>query len=176
MVKWEEMALVGRVARPHGLRGQVIVNLETDFPEERFRPGAELFVNQSGAVKPLRVAAMRVQQGRPVIALEGIDDIEVAAPLAGAELRVPKEWLTPLPEGTFYHHDLVGCEVRTVDGIRVGVVKDVAATGGGHHLVIGGERGEVLIPLAQEICRAIDPAAKRIVIAPPEGLLELNER
>jgi 16S rRNA processing protein RimM len=173
---WEEMATVGRVARAHGIRGQVIVNLETDFPEERFQPGAELFVKRDGRVQALTIAAVRFHQGRPVIAIAGVEDMNAASALAGIELRVPRAWLAALPGGTFYRHDLVGCEVETGRGTRVGVVTAVEGDMGGSRLVVETPRGELLVPLAAEICPTIDPAAKRIVIEPPDGLLELNER
>jgi 16S rRNA processing protein RimM len=176
MTQWDEMATVGRIARAHGLRGQVIVNLETDFPEERFQPGAELFVERGGRVEPLTITTVRFQQERPVIGLRGVDDVDAAIALAGIELRVPREWLAPLPAGTFYRHDLVGCAVETNDGGRVGVVTAVEGDSAGSRLVVDTQRGELLVPLATEICPTIDPRARRIVIAPPEGLLELNEK
>jgi 16S rRNA processing protein RimM len=171
---WDEMALVGRIARTHGLRGQVIVNLETDFPEERFRPGSELFVRRGAAVEALTIASVRLQGDRPVIAVDGIGTIEQAEALAGLELRIPVDRLQPLPGGTFYHHDLIGCRVETVDGADVGIVSEVETASGGSRLVVDGRRGEILIPIAAEICRRVDVAAKRIVIDPPEGLLDLN--
>jgi 16S rRNA processing protein RimM len=171
------MALVGRIARAHGIRGQVVVNPETDFPHDRFQPGAELFVKRAdGRVDTLLVASVRFQQSRPVIGLRGVGDMNAAAMLAGAELRVPIERLAPLPKGTFYRHDLVGCAVETLEGKQVGVVREVEGTMSGSRLVVDTRAGEVLIPVADEICTTIDPAAKRIVIDPPEGLLELNER
>ena len=174
---WNEMALVGRVARPHGLRGQVVVNLETDFPEDRFRPGAELFLRrarQASGMEPVIVTTVRFQRERPIIGLAGINDVEAAGELAGAELRVPVQALAPLDPGTYYRHDLVGCAVETVDGARIGIVTKVEGTMTGSRLVVDAAGSEVLVPLAQEICRVIDPAAKRIVINPPAGLIELN--
>jgi 16S rRNA processing protein RimM len=171
---WDEMALVGRIARTHGLRGQMVVNLETDFPDERFRPGSELFVRRGGSIEALTVSSMRLQGDRPVIGVEGVRTIDEAEQFAGLELRVPVERLRALPDGTFYHHDLVGCRVETVRGTPVGVVREVDTASGGSRLVVDGPEGEVLIPIAAEICRRIEPAAKRIVIDPPEGLLELN--
>jgi 16S rRNA processing protein RimM len=176
MQDWDEMATVGWIARAHGIRGQVIVNLETDFAEERFQPGAELFIERDRHVEPLTITTVRFQQGRPVIGLRGVDDMNAAIALAGTELRVPREWLAPLPAGTFYRHDLIGCQVETIDGRRVGVVAAVEGDIGGSRLVVDTSRGELLVPLAAEICPTIEPAAKRIVIAPPEGLLELNQR
>jgi 16S rRNA processing protein RimM len=173
---WEEMAIVGRVARPHGLRGQVVVNLETDFPQDRFRAGAELFVKRLGQVEAKAVVSVRFQGARPIVALSGIDDVDAAGELAGAELRVPVGSLMPLEAGMFYRHDLRGCTVETSDGQHVGIVTEVEGTLGGSRLVVETEHGEVLVPLAEDICRVVDPGAKRIVIAPPAGLLELNRK
>ena len=168
------MAIVGRVARTHGLRGEVFVNAETDFPADRFRPGAEVFVERGGVPTALTVTSVRFQRERPVIALSGIGDIEAAEKLAGAELRVPIDRLARLPEGMFYRHDLVGCRVQTRSGDRVGVVADVEGDLGGSRLIVETEHGQVLVPLAAEICPTIDPAQKLVVIEPPEGLLDLN--
>jgi 16S rRNA processing protein RimM len=170
------MAVVGRVARPHGIRGQVFVNPETDFPEERFGIGATLFTMRGGRIEPLTVTAFRMQQGRPVIGLDGIDDVDAARELAGLELKIPRDALAELPEGTYYHHDLVGCVVQLPDGTSVGTVSEVEGDMGNTRLVVQASAGEVLIPLALDICTEIDTAAKRIVIAPPEGLIELNDR
>jgi 16S rRNA processing protein RimM len=171
---WNAMAVVGRIARAHGIRGQVIVNLETDFPEERFKPGATLFAERGGALTPLTLTTVRFQNGRPVIGLQGVETMNDAEQLAGLELRVPVEELTSLPEGTFYHHDLVGCRVVTKDGHDVGMVEGVEGTFGGSRLIVSKGAGEILIPLATDICPTIDIAGKRIVIDPPEGLLDLN--
>jgi 16S rRNA processing protein RimM len=168
------MAVVGRIARAHGIRGQVIVNLETDFPSERFQPGAELFVNRDGRVEPVTISTVRFQQGRPVIGIHGVPDMTAASRLAGHELRIPVDRLTALPPDTYYRHDLVGCAVETTGGVRVGEVADVEGTVAGSRLVVTTPRGETLIPLAADICKTIDPAGKRIVVDPPEGLLELN--
>ena len=170
MLKWDAMAVVGRIARAHGIKGQVIVNPETDFPEARFRPGATLFT-ANGTVK---LTTVRFQNGRPVIGIEGVETINDAEELAGLELRVPVEELAALPAGMFYHHDLVGCAVVTGGGEKVGTVEGVEGTLSGSRLVVAGAKGEILIPLAAEICRTIDVAGKRIVIEPPDGLLDLN--
>src|SRR3954449_7408201 len=77
------MALVGWIARAHGIRGQVIVNPETDFPEERFQPGAELFVERGGRVETLTVTTARFHRGRPVIGIAGVETMNDAAGLAG---------------------------------------------------------------------------------------------
>ena len=170
------MAVVGVIARPHGIRGQVIVNPATDFPEARFAAGSTLFVIKEGRIQPVTVTTSRMHQGRPVIGLEGVSDMDAARELAGLEFRIPVESLAALPEGSYYHHDLIGCVVETPDGTTIGMVSSVEGDMGNTRLVVQRDSGELLIPLASDICTAIEPSAKRIVIAPPDGLLELNER
>lgn len=172
---WDDMVLVGRIARPHGLRGQVAVNPETDFVEERFRPGATLWLRTGGQPESLTVASARVQGGRPVIAFEGLSRREDVEPLAGLELRVPEEALQRLEPGRYYEHQLVGCVVETVHQVVLGPVVRVEGGSGGSRLVVDGRDSEILIPLAVDICVDIDVGARKIRIEPPEGLLDLNE-
>jgi 16S rRNA processing protein RimM len=174
MADWDAMVLVGRVARPHGLRGQVLINPETDFVEDRFRAGATFWTRSARGDEQLTVTSARVQNGRPVIGFEGFSSIEDVERLAGLDLRVPEEELQPLEPGTYYHHQLIGCAVETVAGERVGDVVRVDGGAAGSVLEVKGPRGEVLIPLAVEICVEIDVERKRIRIAPPEGLLDVN--
>ena len=170
----DDLILVGRVARAHGNRGQVIVNPETDYPGERFTAGTTLLVGDRA--EPRTVTSARFHQGRPVIGLEGVDTMDAADALSGAELKVPAARLAPLPEGTYYRHDLVGCEVVDSEGRVVGTVAAVEGPLEMSRLVINAPHGEVLVPLVAHICVEIDPKAKRIRIAPPDGLIELNAR
>jgi 16S rRNA processing protein RimM len=170
------MVLVGRVTRPHGLRGHVVVAPETDFVEERFRAGATFWTRSDRGDERLTVSSARVQNGRPVIGFEGFSTIEDVERLAGLDLRVPEDTLQPLTTGAYYVHDLVGCVVETTSGERVGDVRRVEGGTGASVLSVAGPRGEVLIPLAADICVEIDIAGRRIRIEPPEGLLELNQK
>lgn len=174
MTAWDDFALVGRVARPQGHRGQVIVNLETDFPADRFAAGAIVWMLQGPGPVAVRILEARVHMGRPVLTLEGVSSMNEAERLRGAELRVPAAELTPLPAGSHYRHDLVGCRVETLDGRPVGIVSAVEGRAGAERLVMGAGRGEIQVPLAGPICVEIDVAGRRIVIDPPEGLLDLN--
>ena len=168
------MVLVGRIARPQGHRGQVIANPATDFPDERFAVGAVLHTMRDGHVTTLTVRAMRMHQGRPVLTFDGVETMSDAEELAGLELRIPESSLSPLPEGTYYEHDLVGCALVTTGGRLVGTVRAVEGGGGTSRLVAGSGRAEIQVPLVHEICVAIDIARKQIVIDPPEGLLDVN--
>ena len=111
-----------------------------------------------------------------MIAFEGIETIDQAEALTGAELKVPAGSLPPLPEGTYYRHDLIGCEVQDTEGRLIGEVAAVEGPLELSRLVINAPHGEVLIPLVADICVAVDPKAKRIRVAAPEGLIELNAR
>ena len=85
---WDAMAVVGVIARPHGIRGQVVITPLTDFPEERFAVGAEVFAQVRGEVQPVRITSLRFQQDRPVLGLDGVTDRTAAEAWAGRELRV----------------------------------------------------------------------------------------
>jgi 16S rRNA processing protein RimM len=164
--------LIGRIARAHGNRGQVIVNPVTDFAEDRFQVGALLWVGREAA--PRRIDEVRFHQGRPIVALDGVRTMDDAEALAGAELTMDAAGLAPLPPGTFYRHDLVGCEVLDARHAPVGRVVAVEGPLERSLLVVESEHGDVLIPLAADICVRVDPAARRIVVNPPDGLIELN--
>ena len=169
------MVLVGRVARTHGLRGQVVVNPETDFVAERFQRGAQVWTRVEGREQALTVADARVEGRRPILAFDGYGTVEASEALAGAELRVPESSLQPLPEGSYYLHQLAGCRVETTEGSLVGTVSRVDGGAGAAVLAVDGAGGEVLVPLAQEICVGIDIEARVIRVRMPDGLLELNE-
>jgi 16S rRNA processing protein RimM len=170
----EAPLLVGRVARAHGNRGQVIVNPETDFPAERFAAGNVLIVEHEGGAVERRITAVRFHQGRPIVSLDGIDTMNDAEALAGAELKVPAAELAPLPPGTYYRHDLVGCEVRTKDGRLVGTVTDVQGPLERSLLVVAAAGGEVMIPMVEGIVLEVDAGARRILADPPDGLIDAH--
>jgi 16S rRNA processing protein RimM len=174
MADWDDMVCVGRIVRPHGIRGQVVVAPETDFVEERYRVGAAFCTGPIGEEGRLRIGSVRLQGGRPIVGFEGVTTIEAAERLVGLELRVQEDELMPLADGRYYHHHLVGCEVETTGGERVGQVAGVEGGAGAGLLRVTGARGDVLVPLAG-VCVDIDVASRTIRIDPPEGLLELNE-
>ncbi|MEP6594054.1 MAG: ribosome maturation factor RimM [Acidobacteriota bacterium] len=166
----DDLLLVGRVARPHGIRGQVIVTPETDFPGDRFRNGQTLLVGAADRPVERRITEVRFHQGRPILALDGIETMDAAEGLAGAEVWVHQGGLEPLPAGTYYRHDLVGCEVQDRSGGVIGRVTAVEGTLDRSYLVVD---GHVMLPLVEGICAEVDMAARRIVVDPPAGLLEI---
>lgn len=182
---WDAMVTVGRIVRPQGRRGEVVVVPDTDFGEERFRPGAELWAARAGEVTRVAIVTSWPHQGRWVLGLAGVGSIDEAEAWRGVELRVPADGLHTLGDGAFYVHDLLGCRVETTTGAPVGDVARVDLGNGTPLLVVTGlgakapdvqedVHHEVLVPLAESICRRVDVGAKLIVIDPPAGLIDLN--
>jgi 16S rRNA processing protein RimM len=169
-----DLLLIGRVARAHGNKGQVIVNPETDFPHERFAEGRVVVVEHRGLSVERRIAAVRFHQGRPVLALAGVETMNDAEALAGAELKMPAASLGPLPANTYYRHDLVGCEVQDVAGRVIGRVTDVQGPLERSLLVIGEGREEVLVPMVEGIVVEVNAAERRIIVDVPDGLIDMN--
>jgi 16S rRNA processing protein RimM len=167
--------------RPHGVRGELAAEILTDFPERLTRLSAvELW---DGRGVPRRVAVRKCwlshsRGGQAIFHFAATDSVEDARKLVGLEVQVPLADRVELPAGSYYISDLVGCAVREKDGADVGLVRDVEIHGevisGTPNLVVDTARGELLIPLAQEICVDVDLAARRIVVVLPEGLRELN--
>jgi len=169
----EDLVLIGRIARTHGVRGDVLVNPETDFPEERFVEGRVLQMEIAGRTEPITIESVRFHQGRPLVGFAGVETMDAAEAIVGAELKVPEAEIPPLPAGTYYRHDLVGCEVSDTTGQAIGRVTSVDGPLEQSRLVIAGPRGEVMVPMVAGFLVSVDPAAKRIVVDPPKGLLEL---
>jgi 16S rRNA processing protein RimM len=167
----EALLLVGRIARPHGIRGQVAVNPETDFMEDRFRVGRILRVGPPERMREYEIRDVRFHKGRPIVQFAGIDSMNDAEALSGADLWVPEAGLPPLPERTFYRHDLIGCDVQDMQGAALGRVTGVEGPLDRSYLVVD---GHMLIPLVGGICVSVDIAGRRVTVDPPEGLLDLN--
>jgi 16S rRNA processing protein RimM len=170
---WDAMVLVGRIVRPHGNRGQMMVAPETDFAETRFATGATVWCQRGGQTVPITVTECRFHDGRPIIGLTGVASINDAETFRGCELRVPDAALPALAAGQFWYHDLIGCHVVTMTGQDVGPVVRIDE-GATYLLVVHGAGGEVLVPMVDRICRRIDVAGRTIEIESIPGLLELN--
>ena len=171
---WQEMAVVGIVARTHGLRGEVVINPATDFPQERFRAGGTLFMARAGSPVAVTIRDAWFHRGRPVVSFDRIETLSEAERLRGAELRVPEEALQPLPPDSWYEYELVGCAVRTVGGDEIGTVAAIEGPAGAKRLIVGQGGREIDVPLVVEICVSVDAEAGMVVINPPDGLLEVN--
>jgi len=165
--------IVARIVRPHSIHGEVVLISLTDVEGRLENTDAFLLVSKEDVTGKLEVESRRFFQGRHVVKFSGISDRNAAEGLRGKMLAVEADEIGTLPPDTFFIHDLIGMKVRLQDGTEIGKVHDVLKTGGVDLLEVG-ERGEILIPFTEGICREVDSDAKVITIDPPEGLLQLK--
>jgi 16S rRNA processing protein RimM len=167
---------VGRIGRPHGVRGDVVVGVRTDEPELRFATGSRLDTDPADR-GPLVVATCRWHSGELLVRFQGISDRDAAAELRGTWLTVDSSTLGPLDDpDEFRDSDLVGLTVRIADGTVVGIVDDVLHSGQDVLVVRPSSgSGEILIPFVKEIVPEVDVTSGVVVINPPPGLLDLQE-
>ena len=170
---------VGRIGRPHGIRGEVSVELWTDEPERRFADGAQLRVRRPArgpapAHPTLTVAATRWHQERLLVRFEELPDRNAAEAARGLDLMVevtPDE--RPEDPEEFYDHQLIGLEVATTEGATVGVVAEVMHSGAQDLLVVRREgRDDALVPFVTALVPEVDLANRRLLVADRPGLLE----
>lgn len=170
--------IVGRIAKPHGIRGEVLVSLLTDEAEDVYAPGRELRLGDEEGELDADAPTLVVEKQRPykrglLVKFEGYDDRTAVEPFARHYLLAPIESLRPLEEGEVYYHQLLGMEVVTVEGEVVGRVREVFDADPADLLEVKGAGRSVLIPFVERIVEEVDVEAGRIVINPPPGLLDL---
>ena len=168
---------IARIARTRGNRGEVLADLHTDNPD-RFDDLDEVWLEfddgrrRAGTRKKLEDAWDH--KGRKVLKFEGVDTISDAEAFAGCWVMVPVDQAVKLPEGTYFNHDLVGCSVSGLDGTQIGTVGEVLDIANNSLLVVRGGGREYLVPAVKSICVEISIEDKRIIIDPPEGLIDLG--
>jgi 16S rRNA processing protein RimM len=173
---------LARIRRPQGRKGEVFADILTDFPE-KFADRRRLWLLAEGASaaapRQVELAAHWLHKGGVVLHFAGIDSISAAETLAGLIVAIPRADRAPLAEDEVYIADLIGCTLydvaKTDHPAPVGQIEDVDRTAGPVALlVVRGATGEILIPFAKSYLRTIDLAAKRVEMALPEGLANLN--
>jgi 16S rRNA processing protein RimM len=162
--------VVGRIGRPHGLRGEVMVAVHTDFPEQRFALGTQL---RSDTGRTLTVEAVRPHKGALLVRFSGVADREAAAELRGHTLRIDAAKLPELDDpDEFYDHQLEGLAAVGPGGVVLGTVREVIHAPASDLLVLDTGHGDVLVPFVRAIVPEVDLAAGRVVLDPPTGLLD----
>jgi 16S rRNA processing protein RimM len=159
---------VGRITRAHGVKGEVSVLVLSQVPE-RFEPGSRLFLDESDA-RPLTVFAVRPHRQRLLVQFEGVGDRNRAEALQGSYLFVPAASAPTLPEGEFWTHDLIGCEVVTEGGRSLGRIREVIHTPANDVWAAQGDGGEVLVPALKDVVEAVDLQGRRVVVRDVPGL------
>ena len=166
-----ETVAVGRVLRPQGVKGEVVVEVLSDVPG-RFKKGSRVMGVREGAPPvSLTVAAGRPHKGGAVVRFEGYEDRDRAEELRGLDLEVPRSEVPKAPKGTYYQYELLGCLCLDRDE-ELGRVVEVREDGGGVMLIVEGEGRQVPVPFVREFLRKVYVEAGRIELALPEGLIE----
>ncbi len=164
-----EFITIGQVVAPWGTKGKLKVAVATDFPQ-RFAPHSQIYVNR----QPMTIAGTEWHKGKAIIKLDTIDSIEQAEKLRGQAVEIHHSQLQPLPEGQYYHFQLIGLEVWTTQGELLGKVTQILTAESNDNYVVRGAEGEILIPAIEDVVKSVDLDKGRITIEAIDGLLSLN--
>ena len=165
---------LGRIVKPHGIRGEVQVYSYLDV--EYFLDYKDFFVQgKYGDKVPQSVLKARIKKGQSVIlALEGVVDRTQAGSFVGKEILLDRAKLSPLAEGEYYRHEIEGLSVVSAKGEKLGILSDVLATGAHDVYVVKGDKGEILVPAVEQMVKKIDLKKGVMVVDLPPGLVEAN--
>lgn len=166
---------VGKIVNTHGIRGEVRVISKTDFAEERYEKGNQLYIFTETSKEPVEVIVdtHRVHKSFDLLTFEGMHSIQDVEKFKGSLLKVPEEQLSELDEGEFYFHEIIGCKVFTDEDEEIGTIREILTTGANDVWVVKRKAGkDALIPYIDEIVKEIDVEQKRIIISLMEGLID----
>ncbi len=167
-----DLITIAKVAKTRGLRGEVVAELLTDFPE-RFDGLTDVTGTlPDGRRVDLKIERYFFQKNQIVLKFAGYDTIEQGENLRNSEISVPESEAVELKADEFFDWQLEGCRVETFDGEQIGTVREMLRTGGTEVLIVAGTEKEFLVPFAKSICIDVDVEEKLIRIDPPEGLLD----
>jgi len=161
-----EFLTIGQILAPWGVKGKLKVKVITDFPQ-RFAPSSKIYINR----QPMTIDSTEWHKGKAIIKLNQIDTIEAAQRLRGQPIEIHHSQAYPLPEGQYYHFQLIGLEVWTTQGKLLGNITEILTAESNDNYVVSGDKGEILIPAIEDVVKSIDLDSRRITIEPIEGLL-----
>ncbi len=161
-----EFITIGEIIAPSGTRGSLKVEVITEFPQ-RFAPSSKVYINR----QPMTIDSCIWRKGKALIKLHTIDNIKDAEKLRGQPVEIHHRQLKPLPEGQYYHFQLIGLEVWTTQGELLGNVTEILTSESNDTYVVQGAKGEALIPAIEDVIKSINLDEGRITIEPIEGLL-----
>ncbi|MEB1810063.1 MAG: ribosome maturation factor RimM [Bacillaceae bacterium] len=166
---------VGKIVNTHGIRGELRIISTTDFEEERYAPGAELFIEHPDLreLVPVIVESHRKHKNFDLLTFEGHTNISQVEKFKGGTLKVSEDALGELDEGEFYYHEIIGCQVYTNDGTELGKIKEVLSPGANDVWVIQSKAGgkDILIPYIDDVVKEVNVAEKKVTIELLEGLI-----
>jgi len=161
-----EFITIGKILAPSGNKGKLKVVIATDFPQ-RFSPSSKVYINR----QPMVVDSTEWHKGKVITKFNGIDSIEKAEKLRGQLIEIHHTQLHPLPEGQYYHFQLIGLEVWTTQGELLGNITEILSATSNDTYIVSGAEGEVLIPAIEDVIKSIDLNKRCLIIEPIKGLL-----
>ena len=168
----ENLVAIAKTTKTRGLRGELVADVLTDFPERFDDLENVIAILPNGKQQDLKIENFWFQKGRVILKFKGFDAIETAETLRNAEICVTEDEAVELGENEFFDWELENCQVETLEGVKIGAVKEILRTGGTEVLIVTGDTKEYLIPFAETICVEVDIENKLIKIDAPDGLLE----
>ncbi len=169
MTPRQEFLAIGAIVGPHGIRGEVKVSPMTDFPE-RFRAGAAVYLGTPDEAVPVVIEAARPHKNYILVKFASVPDRNAAELLVDQYLLIPEEQAMPLGEHENYTHDLIGLEVETATGEKLGKLVEVLFTGANDVYVVAGSAGELLLPALRSVVLEVDLDQHLMKVALPDGL------
>ena len=166
-----EYIIIGEILAPWGISGKIKIAPTTDFPQ-RFRPSSEVYLNR----RQLIIESAEWHKGNVIVKLSGLDTPEAIRKLRGQYLEIHRNQLESLEEGVYYLFQIIGLEVWTTGGSRLGSVTDVMIGASNDTYVVSDDGEDLLIPAIEDVIKSVDVESGRIVIEPMEGLLTLNSK
>ncbi len=166
-----EFITIGRILSPWGTEGKLKVKVITDFPQ-RFAPFSKVYINQ----QPMTIDSTEQHKGEIIIKLSAVNSIEAARRLQGKPVEIHHKQVYSLPEGQYYHFQLIGLEVRTTQGERLGNITEILTGESNDNYIVKGDKGEILIPAVEDVVKSIDLNKRCVVIEAIPGLLSLNQK
>jgi len=166
-----EFITIGKILSPWGIKGQLKVEVATDFPQ-RFAQSSKIYINQ----QPITIDSVEWHKGKAIIKFNTIDSIQDAEKLRGQLVEIHHSQLHPLPEGQYYHFQLIGLEAWTTQGELLGNITEILTTPSNDNYVVSGAEGEILIPAIEDVVKSIDLGKGYLVIEPITGLLDSRQK
>ncbi|MEW5979176.1 MAG: ribosome maturation factor RimM [Acidobacteriota bacterium] len=169
----DELVTIAKIVRPQGNRGEVAADVLTDFPDRFSRLDRVVLEPEGGPARSVELEKSWLHKQRVILKFSDINTIAEAEALRGFEVKIPRDELMPLEPNTYYHHELVGCAVRSSSGHDYGKITEVLDFGGNCLLRVASGEAEFLMPFAEALLKRIDVPGRELICDLPEGLTDL---
>ncbi|KIL36565.1 16S rRNA processing protein RimM [Gordoniibacillus kamchatkensis] len=169
----DRLYTVGKIVNTHGIRGELKIVPQTDFPELRFEKGSELVIETpDGRRIPVQVESSRIHKNMVLVKFKQFNDINECEKYKGSMLKVEEKYLAELDEDEYYYHEIIGCAVVTEDGQQLGTITEILSPGANDVWVVKPAIGkELLLPVIDNVVLDVDVAEKRVLVRLMEGLM-----